>query len=114
RVIGGLGAGVAVLGVAAFVLLGGSDPPPPPTTAAGAYEFVEARPSVVLGAANAAKAGDNVNGGVVIVGDAGAGELGRLTAADTEGAPTPENGDRFGTSLASADFDKDGDADLAI
>ena len=68
----------------------------------------------MLGAANAAKAGDNVNGGVVIVGDTGDDALGRLTAADTEGAPTPENGDRFGTSLASADFDRDGDADLAI
>ena len=102
--VGGITAGLVAVGVAAIVLLGGSDSPPA-GGAAVPYAFSGDRPNVTLGAATATKEGEDAAGGVVLVRDPG-GSYDTLTGGQAD--------DRFGTSVASADFDKDGSADLAI
>jgi hypothetical protein len=68
---------------------------------------------VVLGLANAAKAGSGVYGGVVLIGNADR-KITALTGEDA-GVPPPATGsDGFGMAVASADFDRDGVADLAV
>jgi hypothetical protein len=107
RLVGAIGAGVVAVAVAAIVLPGGSESPSGGGGTAAPYAFSDARPYVTLGAAAAAKEGQDAAGGVVLVRDPGA-------EYDTITAPDPQDGDRFGTSVASADFDDDGRADLAV
>ena len=102
--IGGIAAGVVAVAVAAIVLLGGSEPPSGGGDAPAPYAFADKRPYLTLGAAAAAKEGEDA-GGVVLVRDPG-GEYDTLAGGRAD--------DRFGTSVASADFDDDGRADLAI
>jgi uncharacterized caspase-like protein len=105
RLVGGIGAGVAAVAVAAIVLLGGSEPPSGGGGTVAPYAFSDQRPYVTLGAAVAAKAGQDAAGGVVLVRDPG-GEYDTLAGGRAD--------DRFGTSVASADFEDNGKADLAI
>ena len=102
--IGGIAVGVVAVAVAAIVLLGGSEPPSGGGDAAVPYAFADKRPYLTLGAAAAGKEGEDA-GGVVLVRDPG-GEYDTLVGGAA--------GDRFGTSVASADFDRDGRADLAV
>jgi hypothetical protein len=115
KLVGGVAAGTAVVAVAAVLLLGGSDPEP--QTAAkpvAAYDFDgDNRQDVVLGIANAAKAGSDTRAGVVLTGSAG-GDVKLLTGADAGVPGALEATDRFGTAVASGDFDRNGRADLVI
>ena len=100
--------------VAVLLLGGGSDPPPTPTAAVEPYDFdADKRQDVVLGLADAAKAGSDKTTGVVLTGASG-GDVKVLTGADAD-VPEPLKGtDRFGTAVASGDFDRNGRADLVI
>jgi hypothetical protein len=108
----GLAAGTAVVVVVAVLLLGGSETPTT-TGPSAAYDFdADGRQDVVLGLNNAAKTG-GVSSGVVMVGTAG-GERTLFTGKEAA-APQPLAAtDRFGTAVASGDFDRNGKADLAI
>ena len=67
----------------------------------------------MLGLANAAKAGSDTKTGVVLTGPSG-GDVTLLTGADADVPEPLKATDRFGTGVASGDFDRDGRADLVI
>ena len=106
RIVAAAGAVVAAAAVATAVALTGDDPaaPPPrdaaatgPQEAALAFDFDgDGRPTVVAG-----RPGEG-RGGAVVVGSE------RVRPAQ------PQRGERFGAAIASADFDRDGYADLAV
>jgi tRNA A-37 threonylcarbamoyl transferase component Bud32 len=108
RIVVAAGAVTAGIAVAVAVALTGRDPTPsapePPAAAATgppepalAYDFDgDGRPTVVAGRPDAGR------GGAVVVGAS------RVTPAE------PQRGERFGAAIASADFDSDGYADLAV
>ena len=75
----------------------------------------DGREELVLALPGSARRGAGVGSGVVLVHEGpGASESAVITAADV-GVPGPfRDSDRFGAGLASADFDSDGRADLAI
>jgi hypothetical protein len=75
----------------------------------------DGREELVLALPGSARRGGGVASGVVLVHEGpGVSESAVITAADV-GVPRPfRDSDRFGAGLASADFDRDGRADLAI
>ena len=95
-------AGIAGLGAVAGVVLIGSDREPSPRAgpavkAAAAFDFDgDRRATPVAGRPGAGR------GGMVVIGSQ------RLSSAE------PQPGEEFGAAIASADFDRDGFADLAI
>lgn len=111
---------VATAGVLGLVLLRSDAPrsdeprsaPPGATTP---FDFDgDGREELVLGMPRSAPRGAGVASGVVIVHEGpGSSESTLITARDV-GLRTPSAGDEFGAGLASADFDHDGIADLAI
>jgi hypothetical protein len=109
-------AAAAVVGAVALVLLIMGSGPPPPKEAATPYDFDgDGRQEIVMGAIRGAKAGDGPQSGVVLVHrgpEADSASLFTVASVGLEGRPRP--GDNFGSGLASADFDADGQADLAI
>jgi hypothetical protein len=110
--IAGVAAAAVVIVVVAVLLLGGGSDPGPTTTVA-AYDFDgDNRQDAVLGLANAGLT-DGENAGLVVVLTAGDGTT-LLTGTDVD-VPAPlQPTDRFGTAVASGDFDRNGRADLAI
>jgi Caspase domain/FG-GAP repeat len=111
-VIGGAVAVVAALAVAVVLVVGGGDGPP--TSPQGApYVFsAGTAPQVVLGASKSSNAGSLAVSGIVLV-DAMNG--GTPLSDDTGGVPRPLRADDgFGAAVASADFNHDGVADLAV
>ncbi|HKG64845.1 MAG TPA: protein kinase [Solirubrobacteraceae bacterium] len=127
RVAVALPAALALAGavaVAAFVMprdpsrTGGGVPPHEPsrTPAATPYDFnADGRQDLVIALLKGAPRGRRVHSGAVLVqarGKKPAWDLITEARAGLEGSPRP--GDDFGSGLASADFDRDGHADLAI
>jgi hypothetical protein len=112
RLIALVAAGVAAAVALVVVLVGGGAAKPPPVPAA--YDFdPDGRQDVVLGLANAATAEDDVDSGVVLI--ATGDRKVTLLTGEQAGVPPPATGsDRFGTAIASGDFDRDGIADLAV
>jgi hypothetical protein len=107
------GAGVLAVAIVAAVILtgGGSESPSGSAARSGvaAYDFdADGRQDVVLGLADAARDGATARTGVVLDRRAG-GDVALLA-----GAGDPQAGDRFGTAVASGDFDHNGRADLAV
>jgi Caspase domain/FG-GAP repeat len=98
--------------VAAVVLLGGSDPP----GRAAPYDFDrDGRQEIVLGAARAIERDGTVQSGAVVVhGGPEAKSTSAITAAGAGVPGPPTQSDRFGAALAGGDFDRDGEADLAV
>ena len=100
----------AAVAVAAFVLLRGDGEPAGPAIA---YDFDgDGRQEVVLGASGATPEGGAARAGMTLL-HPGTGEASLITAADA-GLGNARRGDRYGESLASADFDNDRGPDLAI
>jgi predicted Ser/Thr protein kinase len=95
---------------------GGPPPPPPPTRAAVPYDFDgDGRQELVMSLLKAAPRGRRDHSGAVLVQGRGEKSAWNLITEARAGLPGhPRLGDDFGSGLASADFDKDGRADLAI
>jgi hypothetical protein len=112
--VAGAGAAVAAAAVAAVLLLGGGSESPGGSEAATPYDFDgDQSQYVVLGLAQAATAPGELEAGVVVTSESG-NEPGVLTGPDA-GVPGDEDeNDRFGTAVASGDFDGNGHPDLAI
>lgn len=107
------GAAVVVLValvVAGIALLGSGSPPP---AAKGPYIFAPGNSAkVVLGLPQGSEQGSQATSGIVLV-DAMNG--GWLINEEAGGVPKPPDADDgFGAAVASADFNKDGNADLAV
>jgi hypothetical protein len=113
----GIGAAALAAVVAALLVLPGSGDDDRGGGAAASsaipYAFGSgAGQTIVLGAAGGSSAGGaRRSGAVVLHPDEGAASS--LTSTDA-GVPTARPGDRYGAALASADFDNNGYADLAI
>ena len=121
-------AAAAALTVAAATALvvmpgGGKSPPPekgstaPSVRAATPYDFDgDGRQELVMAMLRASPRGRSARGGVVLVHRQRRGERAwNLVTQARAGLPgRPREGDDFGSGLASADFDRDGLADLAI
>ena len=112
----------AAAAAAAFVLPPGPEPSPEPTPvptrppSATAYDFdADGRQELVIALLKAAPRGRRAHAGAVLVQDRGEKGTWSLITEARAGLPgTPRLGDDFGSGLASADFDGDGHADLAI
>jgi hypothetical protein len=77
-------------------------------TAAKAYDFNgDGKPELAIGAPLLNRASTWQAGGVVVAGKI-------ITQSTSKVAGSSEEGDHFGSALASADFDRDGYADLAV
>ena len=103
-------------GVLALLVLRSDDPRSAASRAVTPFDFDgDGREELVLGMPGSAPRGAAVTGGVVLVHEGpGTSEPTVITAADL-GVGGPFGGDDlFGAGLASADFDRDGRADLAI
>jgi Protein kinase domain/FG-GAP-like repeat/FG-GAP repeat len=86
--------------------------------AAPPYDFSgDGRQEAVIALPRGTRAGDAVRGGVVLVqrrGASGDRARWRVVTERAAGLRHPSAGDAFGTTLASADFDRDGHADLVM
>ena len=101
----------AAIAVAAVLLIGGDQPPPSPHGAPYVFS-AGSSPQVVLGMAKGSEVGSQAVSGIVLV---GAMSGGTLLNTETGGVPQPPRpDDGFGTAVASADFNHDGVADLAV
>jgi predicted Ser/Thr protein kinase len=120
-------AGVALAGaagVAYAALSTGGSPPHPPRASAGAparattpYDFDgDGRQELVVAFLRAAPKGSLIPSGVVLVHREGRGKRAwkLIDEADADIGGRPRENDLFGSGVASADFDRDGNADLAI
>ena len=115
----------AAAAVAAFVLPTDDPTPlppptpekaPPPPRRGTAYDFdADGRQELVIALLKAAPRGRRAHAGAVLVHGRGKGPAWDLITEARAGLPgRPKFGDDFGSGLASADFDRDGHADLAI
>jgi hypothetical protein len=110
--IGGAVGVVAVLAVVGVLVVGGGDESPPSPTGAPYVFSAGSSAQVVLGVPKGSEAGSQAVSGVVVV-DAMHG--GTLLNEKTGGVPQPPRADDgFGAAVASADFNDDGLADLAV
>jgi hypothetical protein len=100
----------AVAGVVVAGLGGGSQPPAGP---AAPYAFYEGGgTALVVGVPNGAEQGNEGTPGVVLVGATSDPQVVTGSRVGVPGKVEPD--ERFGAAVASADFDRDGLADLAI
>src|SRR4051794_22188882 len=111
-----IGAGVAILAVLAVVgvlVMGGGGDESPPAPHGAPYVFSAGSDAqVVLGVPKGSEPGSEAVSGVVVV---GAMNGGTLLNDKTGGVPQPPQADDgFGAAVASADFNHDGLADLAV
>jgi hypothetical protein len=103
-------AGLAALAVAAILLSGSGSPPP--ATAAEPYDFQkDDTADPVLALPKGAGFGSDSTAGVVLI---GAMSDPQPFTPINAGLPDAQPDDRFGAAVASGDFDKNGEADLAI
>ena len=110
-VIAGVAVGTAAITAAAVLLLGGSEPEP--AKAATPYRLSkDGSVKVVLGVPRGSEFGSESVAGVVLVDAMNDPQLLTGTLAGVPGRPGPHDG--FGSAIASADFDRNGLADLAI
>jgi hypothetical protein len=107
-------AAVVTAGVLGLVLLGSDEPSR--ARAATPFDFDgDGREELVLGMPRSAPRGADVISGLVVVHEGpGGGEPALITASEAGVPGSTREGDLFGAGLASADFDRDGRADLAI
>src|SRR4051794_36889307 len=82
--------------------------------AAKPYDFNgDGKPDLVVGAPLLNRASIRAAGGIVVL--PGSGRHAKIITQSTKQvAGASEEGDHFGTAVASADFDRDGYADLAV
>jgi predicted Ser/Thr protein kinase len=116
-------AGIASAGAAyaALSLAGGPQEPPPaapkPVRAATPYDFDgDGRQELVIAFLRAAARGSVTPSGVVLLHRGGrtSRDWQVISEADADLGGRPRENDAFGSGLASADFNRDGSADLAI
>jgi uncharacterized caspase-like protein len=109
-VIAGVAVALVALVAAGIALLGSGSSPPPAT---GPYIFAPGNSAqVVLGLEEGSEQGSTATSGIAVV-DAMNG--GWLINDALGGVPKPADpGDAFGYAVASGDFNKDGNADLAV
>lgn len=112
-----IGGGVAIVAVlvvvGVLVMGGGGGESPPPSPNGAPYVFSAGSDAqVVLGVPKGSEPGSQAVSGVVLV---GAMNGGTLLNDKTGGVPQPPRADdEFGAAVASADFNHDGLADLAV
>jgi Protein kinase domain/FG-GAP-like repeat/FG-GAP repeat len=111
--------GAAAVGAAvaaAFLLPGGEDPPPPPRSTAVPFDFDgDGNRELVLGMPGSAVREGGAQAGVVLIHSTERRDEATVITPRTVGLTRPyEDSDDFGSSPQSADFDRDGHADLAI
>ncbi len=108
---------LAAIAVIAVLVLGSSaeDPPSTPPEPGLAYDFDDdGRQEIVVGVPDGGPADEESASGAVIVQPPEDAAPTVITQAIAEVPGSPEDEDGFGAGLASADFDRDGHADLAI
>ena len=107
------GGAVAAAAVATALLVGGGSEPP---GSAAPYDFDgDGRQEIVLGAARAIEQDGAVLSGAVVVHGGPEDESTAAITAEDAGVPgQATRSDRYGAALASGDFDRDGNPDLAI
>jgi Caspase domain/FG-GAP repeat len=109
--IGGAVAVVAVLAVVGVLLLGGGESPPAPNGAPYVFS-AGGSVQVVLGVPQGSEPGSQAVSGVVVVDAMNGGTLLNNKTGGVPQQPRPDDG--FGAAVASADFNDDGLADLAV
>jgi tRNA A-37 threonylcarbamoyl transferase component Bud32 len=119
-----LAAAAVAVAVAVAATLSGDEPPPSPPQApppalkaATPYDFDgDGRQELVIAFLLAAPKGRSVPGGVVLVhrGGRASRDWKIITERGAKIGGRPRRRDAFGSGLASADFDRDGNADLAV
>jgi predicted Ser/Thr protein kinase len=107
---------VATAGVLGLLLLRDEPRSPSPSRAATPFDFDgDGREELVLGMPESASRGESVASGVVVVHEGPGSNESIVITPDAAGVPGPFTiHDRFGGGLASADFNRDGLADLAV
>jgi hypothetical protein len=113
---GGAAAVGAAAAAAAFVLPAGDDPPPPARSTAVPFDFDgDGNRELVLGMPGSVARTGGARAGVVVIHSTERGDEATVITPRTVGLTPPyEDSDDFGSSPQSADFDRDGHADLAI
>ena len=116
RRIAGAFAAIAAAGALGLFLLRSDEPASVPSRAATPFDFDgDGREELVLGMPESAPRDADVADGVVVVHEGPGSDQSTVITAERAGVPGPPTvHDRFGGGLASADFNRDGLADLAV